>query len=148
MKKLILSFILTIVSLSVFSQNLITVTATEKRNFFSNDSVDYKFTMSNSFLDTEFQVTNSEFVIDVINKTVFVKTPQESSVKKMLSFSENEGEIKVVYQSNFTDDPNRLVKVTLLINEKQKTVIKTYFNKRENYTVVTSFTKNSIEVIK
>lgn len=148
MKKLILSFILTIVSLSVFSQNLITVTATEKRNFFSNDSVDYKFTMSNSFLDTEFQVTNSEFVIDVINKTVFVKTPQESSVKKMLSFSENKGEIKVVYQSNFTDDPNRLVKVTLLINEEQKTVIKTYFNKRENYTVVTSFTKNSIEVIK
>lgn len=148
MKKLILSFILTIVSLSVFSQNLITVTATEKRNFFSNDSVDYKFTMSNSFLDTEFQVTNCEFVIDVINKTVFVKTPQESSVKKMLSFSENKGEIKVVYQSNFTDDPNRLVKVTLLINEKQKTVIKTYFNKRENYTVVTSFTKNSIEVIK
>ncbi len=66
----------------------------------------------------------------------------------MLSFSENKGEIKVVYQSNFTDDPNRLVKVTLLINEKQKTVIKTYFNKRENYTVVTSFTKNSIEVIK
>lgn len=148
MKKLILSFILTIVTLSVFSQNLITITATEKRNFFSNDSVDYKFTMSNSFLDTEFQVTNSEFVIDVINKTVFVKTPQESSVKKMLSFSENKGEIKVVYQSNFTDDPNRLVKVTLLINEKQKTVIKTYFNKRENYTVVTSFTKNSIEVIK
>ena len=148
MKKLILSFILTIVTVSVFSQNLITVTATEKRNFFSNDSVDYKFTMSNSFLDTEFQVTNCEFVIDVINKTVFVKTPQESSVKKMLSFSENKGEIKVVYQSNFTDDPNRLVKVTLLINEKQKTVIKTYFNKRENYTVVTSFTKNSIEVIK
>ena len=148
MKNLILSFFFSIVSFTIFSQSIITVKATEKRNFFSNDSVDYKFTMSNSFLDTEFQVTDSEFVIDVTNKTVFVRTPQESSTKKLLSFSNNNGQIEVVYESNFTGEPNRKTNVTLLINEEQKTVIKTYFNKRENYTVVTSFTKNNIEVKK
>lgn len=141
MKKLILSFLLTVVSVSLFSQT-ITVNVTEVTQFIHYGNKDYVEVFNNPLDSMQTFDVNTTYVIDTIGKTVNFINSVSNGTDKIKSFSNKNGVLEVIVTTTYEGTNDKLN--TKIIIDNNNTVLFTYFNELTNKTYVYSFTKFKI----
>lgn len=140
MKKLILSFLLTVVSVSLFSQTIL-IDVSEMKYFRNFGKVEYDEVLKNKQLEFDIFEVNGSYSINVDDSIVSFVNGDSNGVRFLKSFTEKNGltEIEFIDDYNLNQYNNELL-VKIVIDNINNTIFYTFFHDIKQSTIVYQFT--------